>query len=892
MKSTIRAVAIVGCAAALCRAQSPAPFAALETPIPPTSMLVVGLGDFDGDGDRDLYGLGPPYVLLNDGGGRFAPLAATPGAVGPPAAYSADVNRFVVADFDSDGRDDLVGSSLAAPTTSVGTLWLATGGPAGFVASALPAPTGPPGLVVGATTADVNSDGLPDLIVGRALPMFPGTLLYGPTAPDVLLNAGGGVLTPSGPLGLVYHTVFADLDLDGDPDALLNFGGVQFNSGGVFGPIVPAVGGPPPVLGPRLPSVAFLNGDLYPDLVVRELSVAGQPNNQVTTYLGGPTGFVVGPIVPSGYPGGAVGSYGPPTSVPPATSAPAVCDSNADGVDEIYVAMRLWTGLERYDPVGTSLVFTGPADEAYSLQTPVHYDFVADVDLDGREDLISFAGATWTAVFGAAPQFRYDVRFGAGTPGAPRLALECGALPPRALIGGLAVADLDGDGDLDLAGVERFRYDVRLVVATNDGAGSYYPWNATLLYAANTSTSGTASINTMLHCQVVAGDFDGDGDADLAVIETRPFSAVGYTGEDTVIKPVVNLGVGGLNTAPPILPVGAMGAPTRAVVADFDQDGRDDVALQYVGVFGLGLFIARGSATGLTLPPAITTLPTAYDLAAADFDGDGDVDLAAAGAASTLFLNVGGFSFVPSPAFGAAPATFVTANDVDLDGDTDVWLDMKLWTRNGGAWTHVGTANANAPPAAYPTQSFDFEGDGDVDTFVGSGFLHTVAGPGAVSSFGGPVPTNPVCSFADVDRDGDRDLLYMPVAPGLGIRPSGTPLLYLNRSRQTTVDVPLRAGRSTHVGLHGAPNGLYFLFASLGTTSLAAPPFGTLFLDPASTILVAGGTLDATGFADAAGFLPASFSALAGLEIDMQGLVDTVAGPRLTNARRAFVRDF
>jgi hypothetical protein len=874
MKSVLRTYCVFAFAAILCRAQSPVPFAALETPVPPTPMRLVGSGDFDGDGDRDLYGLGRPFVLLNDGDGRFAPLAATPGAAGPPTVFAVDPSRYVVADFDGDGRDDLVFTSLQTLATSAGTLFLATGGTAGFAASALPAPTGPSGYVLSASTADVNSDGLPDLIVGRALPASPGSALYFPAPPDVLLNAGGGAFTPAGALGLVYHTVLGDIDLDGDPDALLNFGGVQFNTGGVFGPIVPIAGGPAPVLGPRLPSVAFLNGDPYPDLVVGSLLVATAAGSvqQVATYYGGSSGFVAGPIV----------SAPVAITTPFPFGTPFACDSNADGVDELYVPLIGARGLARYDAVGTALV-AGPVDPSYA---PLSSDLVLDADLDGRDDVVSLAGSASAAVFGAAEQFHYDLRFGAGAAGFPNLVLESGALPSRPLVGGLAVADFDADGDLDLAGVERVGGVDRLAIAVNDGGGTFQ-WNPAPLFPSGAPVGGPFA----LHRHLVAGDFDGDGDADLAAIETYPFGATAVTGESTVLRQLSNNGAGGFASATGFL-VGTHGAPTRAVVADFDQDGRDDVALQYFGGIIQGLYVAHGSAAGLVMSPAMTSLPTAFDLAAADFDGDGDIDLAAAGAPSALFLNAGGLSFVASPVFGAAAASVVVANDVDFDGDADLWLNETLWTRNGGAWTQVGSAATNAPAGAYPTESFDFEGDGDLDTYVGSGFLHVASGPGVALSFDGPVRTNPACRFVDVDGDGDRDLLYMPISSGTGLRPTGTPRLYLNRARQTTLDAPFRAGRATHVGLHGAPNGLYFLFAALGTTSLAAPPFGTIRLDPASTILVAGGALDATGYADAVGFLPASFSAFAGLEIDLQGVVDTVAGPRLANLRRAVVRNY
>jgi hypothetical protein len=840
-------------ACAVVYAQSPVapPFAALETPVPPTPMRLIGFGDFDGDGDRDFYGLGAPYVLLNDGDGRFSPLAASAGAAGPATSFSPDDSRYVIADFDGDGRDDLVVTSEATFANSVGTLYLATGGPTAFSASTLPAPTGPLGRVMGGFAGDVDGNGLVDLVVGRALPVSPGSILMFPAPPDVLLNFGG-VLTPTGAHGLVGASRLADVDLDGDVDALVGFGGVQSNVGGVFGPVVPAAGGPASPFG-LAPSVCDLNGDAYPDL-------ANGDGAQVATFLGGPAGFAAGPSISAPTPG--TYPYGPPLP----------CDADGDGLDELYVAFVNADRLARYDVVGGALV-AGPVETAVFDNFPA---FVVDLDGDGRGDLVTRSGSTATAVLGTPGRSEYEARFGDGATG---LVTVSGALPPRRLSGGLAVADLDGDGDVDLAGTERDGAGTRLALARNDGRGAF-AWESSAMAPVSPSSAATS--------QVVAGDFDADGDVDLATVEAHPFAfATSFYG--VYLRPLTNAGAAGF--ASPFAHSLGVDIAHRSVAVDLDQDGYADVvtALGYSNTVAL----ARGSAAGLLAPATIASVSGLRDLDVGDFDGDGDVDIAVAGSFCGLLLNDGAGAFVLSTPFATPSAKRVSASDVDLDGDLDLWFDNQLSVRIGATWSFAGAAATGAVEGGYGATSFDFEGDGDVDTYVGSGFVHAANGPGSIASIAGPTLTNPACAFVDLDRDGDRDLVYIPATGGTaGLLPTGVPRLFHNRARQTSLDAPFRAGRATHVGLHGAPNGLYFLFASLGPANLAAAPYGTILIDPASTVLVSGGSLDANGFADAVGFLPAGFSAFAGLGIELQGVVDTVAGPRLTNARRAVVRSF
>jgi hypothetical protein len=101
----------------------------------------------------------------------------------------------------------------------------------------------------------------------------------------------------------------------------------------------------------------------------------------------------------------------------------------------------------------------------------------------------------------------------------------------------------------------------------------------------------------------------------------------------------------------------------------------------------------------------------------------------------------------------------------------------------------------------------------------------------------------PYSSVADVDRDGDLDI----VAPG--------PRILMNTTRQLARGSIPRPGRPASVGLYGTPAGAWFLFGSSGTANFLFPPWGTVLIDPASAQLGAMGAFVAAGpSAGTAGF--------------------------------------
>ncbi len=161
--------------------------------------------DFDGDGLNDLAvsNQGHPsalndtvYVILNMGGGAFAPPIALHTGQGPYALCAVDL--------DGDGDPDLVAANRSETTISV----FMNDGHAGFT-DAGPVTVG--SLPTDVRASDFDRDGNPDLVVSNILT----------TNVSVLINNGDGSFLPKVdyPVSDAGNTVCpADLDGDNYPD--------------------------------------------------------------------------------------------------------------------------------------------------------------------------------------------------------------------------------------------------------------------------------------------------------------------------------------------------------------------------------------------------------------------------------------------------------------------------------------------------------------------------------------------------------------------------------------------------------------------------------------------------------------------------------------------------
>ncbi len=392
-----------------------------------------------------------------------------------------------------------------------------------------------------------------------------------------------------------------------------------------------------------------------------------------------------------------------------------VVDLDGDARPEIVVAngnppdgLVAGNFLAVYHPLpGGGFVGHAPAPDVRLGSTATTLDpaeiEVADVDGDGRLDLVcaNRSGGN-VAVF----LQQSGGGFGTGTPIPPSFVLGGPSTTPFAV--GLAAADLEGDGDVDIA----------VVSATTNRVAVFRAATGGVFGAAEFSTGFATPLD------VAIGDVDGDGRLDLAVAHQS--SASSPRPVLALLSPEVDGMFGSAFEATPIGPA----SPTPGDVAlsvrfaDLDSDGDQDLVLRRE--LGLDVvvnkphvvFQAGGDWALQTLRAASLAGPD-YDAsstflagmrpAVGDVDGDGDLDIATGRAAGAVI--------VPHSSSGESlrddGAGMGSRSDVaphllacgDLDGDSD--LDLVAPRPEGGLRVFL-----QAFPGA-------FSSGASVDSFLG-----------------------------------------------------------------------------------------------------------------------------------------------------------------------------
>jgi hypothetical protein len=269
---------------------------------------------------------------------------------------------------------------------------------------------------------------------------------------------------------------------------------------------------------------------------------------------------------------------------------------------------------------------------------------------------------------------------------------------------------------------------------------------------------------TPVHPNAVAiGDFNEDGNADLAVPCWSPNSVSIFLGD----------GAGGIS-APVNYATGP--GPRFVVVADFNRDGHQDLAFANQATEGPGeVAVLIGTGTGTFEPARHYPAQLApFHLAVADFDNDGllDVVVANSGSGSISILigdGAGGFGAAVSIPVGDTPKA-VVAGDFNRDGNADVAVSN---FGSGDVWLLHGDGSGSfGPPLVFPVGSgpfklatADFNGDGRLDLAVpnfNGGTVSVLLGDpaaGLVPAGTIGVGLNPrAVTVGDFDRDGLADL--------------------------------------------------------------------------------------------------------------------------------------
>ena len=360
----------------------------------------------------------------------------------------------------------------------------------------------------------------------------------------------------------------------------------------------------------------------------------------------------------------------------------------------------------------------------------------------------------------------------------------------------VALADLDGDGDLDMVVTNMFTpYISRF---ENDGRGVFLQ-AATLPF-------------TSPLVDVVPADVNGDGAIDLVVATVNGAEVSLNNGQGIfATKTSYNLRF--------IL-------PSALAMADVDADGDLDML---VGSSQTGaVYVRRNVGNGVFA--AATTVNLATDiktLVAADVDNDGDMDLVVAGYNVTFALNDGSGTFQRStPLTVGGDATGIALGDVDGDGDLDLLVsytnrnEVSIRLNQGNGTYDSGTQL----PLSGTCQSMalaDVDGDGDLDLLAAIMTGNSVSvrlnnGAGSFNSSPTALP-NPTVGggprrivSADLDGDGDMDIATVAGAVSLlfnnghnaplgtaSARPAGLALSPNPAHATATVQLPVGLGTAT-----------------------------------------------------------------------------------------------
>jgi len=200
----------------------------------------------------------------------------------------------------------------------------------------------------------------------------------------------------------------------------------------------------------------------------------------------------------------------------------------------------------------------------------------------------------------------------------------------------LAIADFNGDGNADIVSVDSDDIDQVITVLLGVGDGTFQ----------------VAGYEQAAFPQYVAtGDFNHDGRPDFAVVNHGGLSVFLGNGDGTFSAQSV-----------PIFTPNTGGALYNGLaIADLDGDGNPDIAYTGSGAPTVGVYLGVGNGTfrGAVNFPAGSG--AAGSVIAADFNGDGRTDLAVT-TASTLQILLGGTGSFPSvatvslpPAMGGVP---------------------------------------------------------------------------------------------------------------------------------------------------------------------------------------------------------------------------------------------
>jgi len=316
----------------------------------------------------------------------------------------------------------------------------------------------------------------------------------------------------------------------------------------------------------------------------------------------------------------------------------------------------------------------------------------ADFNNDGKLDLIIADGFGF-AVFLGDGGGGFVNSFGSGTSSGPHA---------------IAVGDFNGDGNLDVAmafSLDFFGNDrTTIFFHFGDGRGNF-----------TSPLSQLIEFPGRGHPILATGDFDGDGNLDLAVAD----------GVDTNILILTGDGTGTFTQKTSVRNAGAS-APVAMIAGDFNGDGVSDLVVAHGQSNKISIFLANRFPSVFDTPATLATGLTPAALVAADFNGDGLLDIAVQNADSqnvSIFLGLGTGAFRPAASFASDAATAIAVGDLNADGVPDLAVTSPGLNRvcvligdGAGGFGPAACFSTGVEPRAVTIDNFNGDGGLDIAT--------------------------------------------------------------------------------------------------------------------------------------------------------------------------------